>query len=279
MQFLKVGLAVIVLVLSSAPLPVNAQVASDAMPVIDASSGCLLGGSIGGKWLKPDEIAPRMAGGDKFRIYSLDGLWKTMTGNKPATQGAPCEDTLYVDVPTELRDSMKQGGQYIGVAGKWNPQPRIPKLESTKNPVYRNVIAELLRRKGIARPQVNIVKVVRIDLDGDGTDEVLINATRVNRWGSGSISSDASAGDYSVVLLRKIINGKVQSIILDEEYHAKATKFSAPNEFAIAAVLDLNGDGIMEVVDAGGYYEGDWKTVYSIQGKKAVDVIGCGCGA
>jgi ribosomal protein L18E len=186
---------------------------------------------------------------------------------------------MYVEIPKDIQDSMPAGSNYIGVAGKWNPMPRPAILESTSSPIYRNAVVAQLRKKGIRRPRVNITKIVRVDLDGDGVTEVIVNATHVNRWESGSITPNANAGDYSIVMLRKVANGKVYTIMLDEEYHTKYTKFSAPNEYSLSAVLDLNGDGVMEIVVAGAYYEGNWKTVYSIQGIKAVNVLGCGCGA
>jgi hypothetical protein len=278
---MSLSFALVLMISLLSPLCLNAQVKSEAVPIIDMDGGCLMGGVSGGNWIKPEEMGPRMSGGDKYRIYDLNGLWKSMTGGKAATQGAPCEDTLYVEAPKDFTDSIPEGSHYIGVAGTWNPLPRTPKIESNDNPTYRSLVASLLTRKGIRRPQVKITKVVRIDLEGDGTDEVIINATRANHWGEGggSITPNASMGDYSLVMLRKMIGGKVQTIMLSEEYHTKAENFSAPDEFNLSAVLDLNGDGVMEIVVAGAYYEGAWQTVYSIKGNKAVDVLGCGCGA
>lgn len=279
MLWFRIATLALIMLLPYAPARSYSQMSTEAVPVIDVDSGCLLGGSLNGKWLKAEEMSTRMSGGDRYRLYDLNGEWKVMTGGKPASQGAPCEDTLYVEIPSEIQDGRSQGVSYIGVAGKWNALPRKPIIESTNNPVYRKAVASLLMKKGIRHPEVIITKILRVDLEGDGVDEVIINASRVNRWENGSITTDASAGDYSIVMLRKVINGKVETIMLDEEYHIKPTKFSAPNEFTLTAVLDLNGDGVMEIIDAGGYYEGDWKTVYSIQGNKAVDVMGCGCGA
>jgi hypothetical protein len=278
----RISFKFIVLVLMTSllfPLYSNAQVKNGAVPVVDMDSGCLMGGSSGGSWIKPEEMARRMSGGDKYRVYDLNGLWKSVTGGKAAPQGAPCEDTLYVGLPKDFQDAIPEGSHYVGVAGTWNPLPRTPKIESNDIPIYINLVASLLTSKGIRRPQVNITKVVRVDLEGDGTDEILINATRVNRWGSGSITPNPSAGDYSFVMLRKVINGKPQTIMLAEEYHKKSETFTAPNEYNLSAVLDLNGDGVMEVIVAGAYYEGAWQTAYSIKGNKAVDVLGCGCGA
>lgn len=279
MSWFRIATLATTLLLSFTPVRPNSQVTIEAIPVIDVDGGCVLGGSVDGKWLKSGEMSSRMSGGDKYRTYNLKGEWKSLTGGKPESQGPPCDDTQFVEIPKEIRDAIPGNSYYVGVGGKWNPIPRPVKLESTSSPVYRNAVTAQLGKKGIKRPNVKILSVVRVDLEGDGVDEVIINATRVNRWESGSITPSASAGDYSIVMLRKMINGKVQTIMIDEEYHTKYTKFSAPNEYTLTAVLDLNGDGVMEIVVSGAYYEGNWKTVYSIQGNKAVDVIGCGCGA
>ncbi len=280
MQLFKVIVLVSMLLMPYASLPSRAQVRSETVvPLVDMDGGCLLGGVIDGQWSKAEEISTRMSGGDKYRLYDLKGEYKSVTGGKAASQGPPCEDTLYVEIPKEISESMPAGSNYIGVAGKWNPLPRMPKIESNGQAVYRVAVEGLLKRKGIRRPEVNIMKVVRVDLEGDGVEEVIVNATCAHRWESGSITPNADAGDYSLVMLRKVVNGKVQTIMLDEEYHVRPEQFSAPNEYNLVAVLDLNGDGVMEIVVSGAYYEGNWKTVYSIKGNKAVDVLGCGCGA
>jgi hypothetical protein len=283
MKVMLISLRAIVLVLmlslSYLPVRMSAQMSREAVPLVDMDGGCLLGGVVNGQWVKPEEFGKRMSGGDKYRLYDLQGEHRSVTGGRPASQGAPCEDTLYVDIPREIRETFPEGSHYIGVAGKWNPLPRVPKVESNQSPVYRNMVADVIKRKGIRNPQVNLVKVVRVDLEGDGVDEVIISASRVNRYDTGSITPHPKAGDYSLVMLRKVINGKAQTIMLDEDYQPKAEKVSTPYEYDLIAVLDLNGDGVMEIVIAGGYYEGDWKTVYSIKGNKAVDVLGCGCGA
>ena len=279
MLWFRMATLALIVSLSYAPASSHSQVSIDAVPVIDLAGGCLMGGSLDGKWLKADEMARRMSGGDKYRSFDLNGEWKSITGGKPESQGAPCEDTLYVELPKEFLESLPPNARYVGLAAKWNPMPRRGIVESNSSAVYRSAVAAQLMKKGIRRPQVKIAKVVRVDLEGDGVDEVIINATRVNRWESGSITPNASAGDYSIVMLRKMINGKVQTIMLDEEYHTNSATFSAPNEYNLSAVVDLNGDGVMEIVVDGAYYEGGWKIAYSIKGNKAVDVLSCGCGA
>jgi hypothetical protein len=126
------------------------------------------------------------------------------------------------------------------------------------------------------------MKVLRVDLDGDGTEEVLITATRAKRWESGSITHDSNPGDYSVVLLRRLVRGKVQTLVVEGEYHPRGRvpeTDGPPNEYAVKALLDLNGDGRLEIILEGGYYEGSWGTVYSYRAGKVESLFGCGCGA
>lgn len=271
------SLLLAVSILSSLIFPSEVFAQKRVVPVVDVSSGCLMGGLSGGKWLEAKDAAALMQGGERYSVYELTRRIGVRTGSKPSSEGAPCDDTLYVKMSRKDERS-----NLIGVGGEWNALPRVPKSVSTRSPVYRAAVAEALRRNGIARPQVKIVKVLRIDLDGDGTDEVLINATRAKRWASGSISNDYNPGDYSVVLLRKVIKGKAETIVIEGEYHPKPRNPETdgpPDEYEIAAVLDLNGDGRMEVIVAGGYYEGNWKTAYTVNGRKVESVMNCGCGA
>ncbi len=267
-------LTAVALVGSIAPCSVLGQ---KVVPIVDAGAevGCLMGGTLDGKWTDADKLAPLLRGGETYTVYELTRKVGTVSGAKPVSEGPPCDDTLFVKFSPVM-----EGENRIGVGGAWNALPRVPKVESTGSATYRAAVATLLRSKGIRRPEVNIVKVVRVDLEGDGVEEVLINATRVDRWQpSGSISNRFKAGDYSLVLLRKVIGGRVQHILVEGEFHPRAVADSVPNEYNIAAVLDLNGDGRMEVVVAGMYYEGAWKNVYTIDGRKVTNVLGCGCGA
>jgi len=55
---------------------------------------------------------------------------------------------------------------------------------------------------------VKIDNILRVDLDGDGEDEVLISATKLFQEGRQGANAIA-AGSYSMVLLRRVGAGKV----------------------------------------------------------------------
>ena len=67
-----------------------------------------------------------------------------------------------------------------------------------------------------------------MDLDGDGEDEVLINATNYFSRKMMRSHGHARHGSYSIVLLRRVVAGKVETELIAGEIHAK-DESSAPN--------------------------------------------------
>ena len=51
-----------------------------------------------------------------------------------------------------------------------------------------------------------------------------------------------------------------------------------PNVYEIPAVLDLNGDGKLEVIVDSQYYEGSATTIYDCSGGKCEAALSVGCG-
>jgi hypothetical protein len=238
-------------------------------------TGYLMGGSAGGQWVKPEAAAGLIPGGESYRLYTLSGEAGASVGGKPAKGEDACADTLYVT----LTPYPAGRGSLVAVAGPWNAMPRPIKIAATEPQVYKEAAAAILKSKGIADPKVNLTQVIRVDLDGDGEEEVLISATNYERFTEGGLTPNARAGDYSLVFLRKVVQGKVITSIITGEYYPKAKKFNAPAEHRIIGVLDLNGDGKMEIVLSGRYYEGDWGEVYRVQGAKITKLFDMGCGA
>lgn len=269
MKILRV-LLTIALVTVSAP-SIFSQV--KAVPIAHMKVGGLMGGSENGKWLTPEKMAAEMAEKTEFVLAGLSGVEEggVSWGTKEPMSTDICQDLVSFKFDLEAEE-----GIAVGSAAKWSIVPRVPQAIALNSVAYKTIVANYLKSKGIAKPVVKITQAYRVDLEGDGTDEVLIAATRYK----GGLSSSASVGDYSVLLLRKTVGKTVVNYELAGEYGKKKIDFGAPSQFELSAIADLNGDGKMEIVTYGAYYEGEASGAYEMKGGKPVEIkelsIGCG---
>ena len=93
-------------------------------------------------------------------------------------------------------------------------------LDTTQT-AYIDAVRDFLKTKGITEPKVKIDSIFRVDLDGDGEDEVLISATNYFSQDN-SVPMRSPAGSYSMVLLRRVVAGKVETQLVAGEFHPKA---------------------------------------------------------
>lgn len=245
---------------------------SSIVPIVELHNRGLLGGVQNGRWLAPAKVAPKMNGETEFVLVGRNGVEEGgVTLGKRAEQEDVCQD--YTRMELELQ---QDHGVAIGSNAKWNPVPRMPKPIDVNSSTYKTVVTKFLARKGIARPVVKITEAFRVDLEGDGVEEVVIAATNYKN----GLSSGAARGDYSFVIVRKAVGKVVTDYMLEGEFVLKPITFGAPNEHHISTIADLNGDGKMEVVLYGFYYEGDFSGAWEMKNGRPVKIkefeIGCG---
>ena len=166
----------------------------------------------------------------------------------------------------------------IAFSAYWNPLPRKPKSLDVTQKVYVDLVREFLRGRGLSDPKVHITQIVRLDLEGDGEDEVLISATH---YQESHYQAPMASGKntYSFVMLRRVVGGKVKTELVAGEFYPKATTYNAPNTYELGALLDLNGDGKIDIVVRSAYYEGDEITIYECGKSSVKKVLSIGCGA
>lgn len=225
-------------------------------PIVDATHGQLFGATAGSRWLSGEEAVQYLGSGESYRLYSLTSFWGQQPGGPPEPPQETCSNpTVRIEaVPESRRD-------ITAVGADWDALPRLPAVEDGRQPAYRQAVAGRLRAHGISEQEVNITEVLRIDLDGDGTEETLISASQ--RRGLGT---SAKVGDYAMLLISKAIKDRVEIIPLEEEYYpAGCIMECAPAEYHVTAVLDVNGDGLMEIIVGFDYYEGKGKAIYTLE--------------
>jgi len=246
--------------------------AADLHPIVEADTGYLFGGSADGKWIKAEKAAKSMKGRTAFRVFGLNQEIGKATGGKPKSADAEvCSDMLEVALPSKPNDGV------IALSAPWNALPRKPQIVDPTQQVYVDAVREFLESRRMSDPKVKITRILRVDLEGDGEEEVLINATNFFTE-DGDVPLDTAApGSYSIVLLRRVVAGKVETELIAGEFYVK-DESSASNLYEITGVLDLNGDGKLDIIVHSHYYEGSETTIYDCAGGKCEAALSVGCG-
>lgn len=232
----------------------------------------VIGGHDKGRWLDSEAAGKRLAKPKTtYRVFTLKGEQPPVTATGAAPEADVCQDVWMMEV-TPAPEEMPHA---IGISAAWEPMPRRAKFAATTQEAYVKAVTALLTERGIRAPKVEIKQLLRVDLDGDGEDEVLLSATH---YTNAAELISPLAGDYSFVALRRVVAGKVVTQIIEGEFYPKADENAAPNTFEVSGLLDLDGDGKLEVLVNSAYYEGGGTTVWRLNQDTLEKVMEIFCG-
>lgn len=238
----------------------------------------LVGWWDGTRWVQADPYRREPAGaevplvlGSRYTFVSIDGRRLSRTLGT-STAGCVGPERILVEVPDDVADM-------VGVAEGVEPLPR-PVVQIAAAPAHHDSVRAWLEDEGLDSPQVSIDRVTRADIEGDGVDEVLIEA---------SLHAEESligraAGAYSVVLLRRLNDGEVETVVVkgdvvtQDEVSVDRFPGGYLDASQLLAIADVDGDTWLEMVVGIRQYEVSGVAVYSWDGRAIEDVLAAGCG-
>ena len=225
----------------------------------------LLGGVQGAQWLTADQAAAQIAGASEYDVYTLaKGVYQVYGY-------APVKSQPYPDYFLSTDATLDETGM-IGVVNGWPArQGNVEELDSA-NEIYRQVVLEWLSQSGVADPQIGTIQIYRVDLEGDGSDEIFISATRVES------QHTTAVGDHSMILMRKVNGNEAVTIpVLVDMYASVKPGDPFPCTYTIGNFIDLNQDGVLEVMVEFERWEGFGAVVYQVNGQNVSEVLGSTC--
>ena len=229
----------------SGSTPLAAGDATDPAGPIIGPTG-VIGSWSGSEWLpRPDGEQP--GAGLDYTILDLGESFETARGEATAEDCAAQRATSGTDVVVAIEQL------------------------STDAEVYRQAAADVAAGLGATTPPT-LTQLLRADLDGNGTNEIVVAAEHI----SDRAGLSPTAGDWSVVFLRRVVgDGAATEVLASSVADGGGSRLE---RIQVATLADLNRDGTMEVALAGRSPAGEWTSIHAIgdDGTPA-EVLRAGC--
>lgn len=240
------------------------------IPILVETSGIILGGFQDGIWIDAETTRARIIGDEVYTIFDEDAwLWEQVSGSVPIPkEHGRCQGLPSIDLG---KDHSWQGVEFA-IGGTWDILPRVPDQIPYDSEIYITEISRYLRENGLSRPEIQRPHMYRVDLDDDGVDEVILDA----KYKSNE-SPFVKVGDYSIVLLRRVVGNEVVTIPFLEEINTRDRPGVYPWRYSILNIFDLNGDGKMEIILEGDDWANGRTWVFELGEETVEPVLSIDC--
>jgi hypothetical protein len=255
------------------PVPGIVEKPTDFSPVLygqkyDANTFfLLLGGVSKDAWLAPGISVERFAGKATYALHTFKNVnqyffWGTLPEIRPTCRAY----TIGTDI------DVYEPGMVATLDGWGVTKGAVTEL-SADGQFYQQTVLDWLTAEGVTEPQLGTLQVFRVDVEGDGTDEIFISATHLD-----DSQHTTKAGDYSIVLMRKVAGNDAMTIPLVADFYiSKELEITYPRTYFLANFIDLNQDGILEVVVGIQKWEGFGAVVYQIDEQNVTEALRAEC--
>lgn len=228
----------------------------------------LLGGYLDGNWLDDDATFVRMAFRQPHDLYTPDGYLGVFRPYDVTEEAGP----FYHGLTLVGSDFSQSYPLLFGFSQGWRVTSRPIQDLDIATDLYRQAARDWLQAQGLADPNVQIQRIARVDLEGDGVDEVFIAATYFKT--PNPLSPLVELGDYSIVLLRKVSGNEVLTLPLAADvYHNARAEAGYPLTYKLLTFLDLNQDGVLEIILYVTRWEGSGVIVCELKNGTVIQVL------
>lgn len=234
--------------------------------VFDVSQKFVFGRYANGEWKAPSKY------NGKYKVYRREMLIGTVTiKSVPNKAEEPCAPDFAYAEKFDNTDKV----DYIALEGTWNHLPRIPKKANVKDPVYTKTVQDWAKTKNLVLSTFEVTEVFQVDIDNDNTSETIIVARNIDH------TFGATENNFSAVLVQKgnqILEVCVFSLDKEAAKHCSDESPCYAAIYRFVMCLDINGDGILEIITADEVHEGMGKTIYQWKNNKFEKILDWGCG-
>jgi len=210
-----------------------------------------------------DETEVSLEGGEKYSLFGLLNDYGEVTGGRFApcpAEGEAVTECGVVELNNRPLASVEEG--VIAISGLEYPlSPRdIQYLEPGQSEQkYANAV---LKKRGIIIDQPNVVGAFSVNLDGSGDKELVIEAISPGML-SGGYPWEFTDKDYSFVAVVHLDDPELAPDVLEGFFGNFAQRGQIKYGFTVKNIVDLNGNGDLEIIVEGSYYEGGGIDIYS----------------
>ncbi|MFQ3598522.1 MAG: VCBS repeat-containing protein [Chloroherpetonaceae bacterium] len=235
---------------------------SPIYPIVSLLDGnCLMGALQDGVRLSDAEAATRLMGNEVYRIYTMSGFAGRCVGTAPASAPVPCAENWRITFSPPIEGVIAMGGD-------WNALPRLPKLVSSS--MFIPSVKKIAKEYGIVKPKISKIEAYSVDLDGDRKSEFIVSA----RYFENDVQESSNAGEYSMVFVKR---GK-EILFVSSNFYLNDGNYNLPVSHKLTGIMDINGDGKMELVVRSRNKEGSQTSIYHIHQNRAELLFFCSCG-
>ena len=223
--------------LPASPIPPLAAPAAGVHPLLFIMAGdgsYLMGGVANRRYRSDREMAPFLQRTRQYTLYTLTARIGTRRVGAPFRSDVGAEG-WFVRVSSPARQ------QALALSAPWNALPRRPRIADPGEQAFQQMARDVLASRGITAAQPRVTQAISVDLDGNGTAERVISAT----IGRQDYTFNPQTGDYSFVAMQ---SGGRNWVLAGAFFSQQPPEFALPNQYSVGGLLDIDGDGKMEVL-------------------------------